>query len=42
MSNTPEAKDLNIVWDEMTSYYQPKRPDEEVWADVDEYLRSCL
>jgi hypothetical protein len=38
----PTRPAARYLWDEMTSYYQPKRPDEEVWADVDEYLRSCL
>lgn len=41
MDNTPEAVSLYMLWDEMTSYYEPARTPEEIWADVDEYLRSC-
>lgn len=40
--SAPEAISSWMLWDEMTSDYEPKRPDEEVWVDVDAYLRSCL
>jgi hypothetical protein len=41
MDVTPEAISLLMHWEEMTSYYEPARTPEEIWAEVDEYLRSC-
>lgn len=35
-----EAWVLYSHWDEVTSYYQPVRTEEEIWAEVDGYLRS--
>jgi hypothetical protein len=39
-ANTPEAVPLYMLWDEMTSFYEPGRTPAEIWADVDAYLSS--